>query len=175
MLHGNKLRNYFEWFVRESLPISQGENAHLKYVNLNVERSCSVDAESLVVRVRLCAVWEYIDYVRFKAMDPLADIRNAESSSLVENVLVTKPLPSFLNFVSQDSCLSNTPAEVVFSKLLPRNPANFFFHFLLTSAEIETELDLLNGATFRDAFVKEGLLEKKDAYAVADINTLLKK
>ena len=175
LLHVNKLRNYFEWFVRESLPISEGENAHLKYVHLNIERSCWVDAEGLVVRLRPCAVWEYIDYVRFKTMDPFADVRVAEASSLVESVLVTKSLPSFLSFVSQDICLSNTPAEVVFSKVLPQNPANFLFHLLLTSAEFETELDLLNVPTFRDAFVKGGLLEKKDAYTVADVNTLLKR
>ena len=133
-LHVNKLRNYFEWFVRESLPINEGENAHLKYVHLNIERSCWVDAEGFVVRLRPCAVWEYIDYVRFKTMDPFADVRVAEAGSLVESVLVTKRLPSFLNFVSQDICLSNTPAEVVFSKVLPQNPATFLFHLLLTSA-----------------------------------------
>ena len=71
--------------------------------------------------------------------------------------------------------MSNTPAEVVFSKIYPRSPALFLIHFLLSNAKFETELELFDVATLKDAFVRGEIVPDKQTFDDQDVNELLKK
>ena len=69
--------------------------------------------------------------------------------------------------------MSNTPAEVVFSKVYPRTPANFLIHILLKTGSFQTETELLDVPTLRDAFVKGKLIDDKPSYDKNDVNRIL--
>ena len=59
--------------------------------------------------------------------------------------------------------------------MYPRNPANFFIHFLLSNAKFETELELFDVPTLKDAYVKGGIVPDKQTCDENDVNEILKK
>ena len=61
-------------------------------------------------------------------------------------------------FVAHWRNLSEEEAVVVFSNTLPNNPTKFLLHLLLTVGKLDTELDILNVQSFKEAFIEAGIL-----------------
>ena len=98
-----------------------------------------MDGERYAIRLRPCAVTEFSGFVQDCLSQRPSDYRLTDAPLVISEVLNVAAHPNRSNFVSADPNLSNTPAEVVFSKVYPRNPANFLIHFLLSNAKFETE------------------------------------
>ena len=56
-----------------------------------------------------------------------------------------------------------------------RNPVNFLIHFLLPNAAFETEFELFDVPTLKDAYMKGGVVPDKQVYDQNDVNEILKK
>ena len=61
-------------------------------------------------------------------------------------------------FVAHWKHLSEEEAVVVFSSILPNNPTKFLLLLLLTFGDFDTELDILNVQTFKEAYITAKVL-----------------
>ena len=174
LLFVDSLRMYFRCFVREKLPCKKGENVNVKFLKLNISDSHWIDGENNAVRLRPSAVSEFSDFVQQLSLDDPADCKLRDASIVLAQVLQHPSHPNRANFVSRDTQLSNTPAEVVFSKVYPRNASNFLIHFLLSNGRFETELDLFDVPSLKLAYVKGKLVENKQVFNDDDVNAILK-
>ena len=134
-----------------------------------------MDGANKAIRLRPCAVDQFSNYVQDCLLQNSADNRLIDAMLVVWEVINNLSQPNRSFFVSADPNLSNTPAEVVFSKVYPRSAANFLIHFLLSNAKFETELELFDVATLKDAFVKGENVPDKQTFDDQDVNELLKK
>ena len=174
LLFVNTLKLYYRWFKREKLA-GKRETVNVRFLKSDVRESTWVDGESYAIRLRPCAVTEFSCFVQDCLSRRPSDNSLLDASLVVSEVLNVAAHPNRSNFVSADPNLSNTPAEVVFSKVYPRNPANFLIHFLLSNAQFETELELFDVPTLKDAYVKGGIVPDKQTYDENDVNEILKK
>ena len=174
LLFVNKLKLYYRWFVREKLP-GKKETICVRFLKNDVRDSTWVDGENKAIRLRPCAVDEFSNYIQDCLLQNSADNRLLDAMLVVSEVINNLSHPNRSFFVSADPNLSNTPAEVVFSKVYPRSPANFLIHFLLSNAKFETELELFDVATLKDAFVKGEIVPDKQTFDEQDVNEILKK
>ena len=175
LLFVDKLKLFFSWFVREKLPCKKTENVNIRFVKVNVKESHWVDGENLAIRLRPSAITEFSAFVQQRLLENPNDSRLNDASLVVTEVVNISTHTSRSFFVSADVTLSNTPGEVVFSKVHPRNPANFLIHFSLSNARFDTELELFDVPTLKDAFVRGKLVPDKQTYDESDVNELLKK
>ena len=175
LLFVDKLKLFFSWFVREKLPCKKTENVNIRFVKVNVKESHWVDGENFAIRLRPSAITEFSAFVQERLLENPNDSRLNDASLVVTEVVNISTHSSRSFFVSADVTLSNTPGEVVFSKVYPRNPANFLIHFSLSNARFETELELFDVPTLKDAFVRGKLVPDKQTYDESDVNELLKK
>ena len=141
----------------------------------DVRDSTWVDGENKAIRLRPCAVDEFSNYIQDCLLQNSAENRLLDAMLVVSEVNNNLSHPNRSFFVSADPHLSNTPAEVVFSKVYPHSPANFLIHFLLSKAKFETELELYDVATLKDAFVKGEIVPDKQTFDEQDVNEILKK
>ena len=153
LLFVNKLKLFHRWFVREKLP-GKKETICDRFLKNDVRDSTWVDSENKAIRLRPCAVNEFSNYIQDCLLQNSADNRLIDAMLVVSEVINNLSHPNRSFFVSADPNLSNTPAEVVFSKVYTRSAANILIHFLLSNAPFETELELFDVATLKDAFVK---------------------
>ena len=174
LLFVNKLRPYFRWFKREKLS-GKRETASVRFLKNDVRESTWVDGENYAIRLRPSAVSEFSAFVQESLAANPTDSRLLDAFVIISEVLTISSHPGRSLFVSSDPNLSNTPAEVVFSKVYPRNPANFLIHFLLSNAAFETEFELFDVPTLKDAYVKGRVVPDKQVYDENDVNELLKK
>ena len=174
LLFVNTLKLYYRWFKREKLA-GKRETVNVRFLKSDVRESTWVDGESYAIRLRPCAVTEFSCFVQDCLSRRPSDNSLLDASLVVSEVLNVAAHSNRSNFVSADPNLSNTPAEVVFSKVYPRNPANFLIHFLLSNAQFETELELFDVPTLKDAYVKGGIVPDKQTYDENDVNEILKK
>ena len=174
LLFVNKLRPYFRWFKREKLS-GKRENISVRFLKNDVRESTWVDGENYAIRLRPSAVSEFSAFVQESSAANPTDSRLLDAFVIISVILNISSHPGRSFFVSSDPILSNTPAEVVFSKVYPRNPANFLIHFLLSNAAFETEFELFDVPTLKDAYVKGGVVPDKQVYDENDVNELLKK
>ena len=134
-----------------------------------------MDGENYAIRLTPCAVGEFSNYVQKCLLTTPADDRLNDAWSVITEVLNVASHQNRSIFVSADPNISNTPAEVVFSKVYPRSPANFSIHFLLSNACFETELELFDVPTLKDAYIKGKIVPDKHVFDTDDCNELLKK
>ena len=174
LLFVNKLKLYYRWFVREKLP-GKKETICVRFLKNDVKDSTWVDGENYAIRLRPCAVGEFSNYVQECLLTTPADDRLNDAWRVITEVLNVASHQNRSFFVSADPNLSNTPAEVVFSKVYPRSPANFLIHFLLSNACFETELELFDVPTLKDAYIKGKIVPDKQVFDTDDCNELLKK
>ena len=174
LLFVNKLRPYFRWFKREKLS-GKRETVSVRFLKNDVRESTWVDGENYAIRLRPSAVSDFSAFVQQSLAENPTDSRLLDAYVIISEVLNISSHPGRSLFVSSDPNLSNTPAEVVFSKVYPRNPANFLIHFLLSNAAFETEFDLFDVPTLKDAYVKGGVVPDKLVYDENDVNEILKK
>ena len=121
-----------------------------------------------------CAVTEFSCFVQDCLSQRPSDNRLTDALLVISEVLNFAAHPNRSFFVSANPNLSNTPAEI-FSKVYPRKPANFLFQFLLSNAKFETELELFDVPTLKDAYVKGGIVPDKQTCDENDVNEILKK
>ena len=156
--------------MREKIP-GKKETICVRFLKNDVKESTWVDGENKAIRLRPCAVDQFSNFVQDCLLQNSADNRLIDAMLVVWEVINNLSQPNRSFFVSADPNLSNTPAEVVFSKVYPRSAANFLIHFLLSNAEFETELELFDVATF----VKGENVPDKQTFDDQDVNALLKK
>ena len=174
LLFVNKLKLYYRWFIREKLP-GKKETICVRFLKNDVIDSTWVDGENYAIRLRPCAVGEFSNFVQECLLQTPADDKLNDAWRVITHVLNIANHQNRSFFVSADPNLSNTPAEVVFSKVYPRSPANFLIHFLLSNACFETELELFDVPTLKDAYIKGKIVPDKQVFDVDDCNQLLKK
>ena len=66
-----------------------------------------------------------------------------------------------LNFIDFTEARLLLPVPV-YSNISPTNPTRFLFHVLLSMGEYDTEMELLNHATLRGAFIHANLIDEND-------------
>ena len=172
LLFVDKLMLYFRWFVREKV---SKKNVHLTLLKLDITESHWLDGEGYAIRLRPCAVEEFENFVLENCLENPSNDRLIDASLVISVVLNEPTHSNYSFFVSEDKTLSNTPAEVVFSKVYPRSPANFLVHVLLSTGSFETELELFDVPSLKDAFVKGKIIEDKQYYDESDVNEIVKK
>ena len=151
------------------------ETVSVRFLKNSVIESTWVDDESYAIRLRPCAVSEISAFVQDCFIQTPCDNRVTDVLIVVSDVLNVPVHPNRGTFISADPNLSNTPAEIVFSKVYPRNPTNFLIHFLLSNAQFETEFELFDVPTLKDAYVKGGIVPDKQTFDENDVNEILKK
>ena len=128
LLFVNKLKFFYRWFVREKLP-GKKETICVTFLKNDVRDSTWVDGENKAIRLRPSAVDEFSNYIQDCLLQNSADNRLIDAMLVVSEVFNNLSHPNRSFCVSADPNLSNTPAEVVFSKVYPRSAANFLIHF----------------------------------------------
>ena len=175
LLFVDNLKLYFRWFVREKMSKKRRENLYLRFLKLDVTQSHWLDGEGYSAKLRPCAIDEFKNFVQEKLIENPTNSRVLDAQLVVTQVLQDQSHVNYHNFVSADVKLSNTPAEVVFSKVYPRSPSNFLIHFLLSTGHFETELELFDVPSLRDAYIRGKVIPDKQVYDSSDVNRLLEK
>ena len=171
----NEPRTYFRWFKREKVS-GKRETVSVRFLKNDVRESTWVDGENYAIRLRPSAVSEISAFDQVSLAANPTDSRLLNAYVMISEVLNISSHPGRSLFVSSDpNFLSNTPAEVVFSKVYPRNPPNFLIHFLLSNAAFQLNLKLFDEPTLKDAYVKGGVVPDKQVYDENDVNEILKK
>ena len=175
LLFVDNLKFYFRWFVREKISKKRRENVYTRFIKVDMIQSHWLDGEGYATKLRPSAIEEFITFVQEKLLENPTDNRILDAQLVVSQVVQDPSHVNYHNFVSADVKLSNTPAEVVFSKVYPRNPSNFLIHFLLSTGRFETELELFDVPSLRDAYIRGKVIPDKQVYDNADVNRLLEK
>ena len=159
LLFIDKMKEYFSWFVRSKTSRTKSVSSHESLLSKNLGKSHWVDCLGYVVKLRPCAVPEFIKLCKVRCS-------NDRDRRIKEELLKTvcPKLNSRLDslFVSGLKTLSDQVAVVVFTNTVPNNPTNFLVHYLLSFGKFITELDLLNVRTFKDAFAAANLIEHRN-------------
>ena len=152
------------------------ETVNVRFLKHDVKESHWKDGENYAIRLKPCAVSEFSAFVLHEKLIQSPSGNRLVVASQVLVGVVSDTAHSYRSFfVSADPNLSNTPAEVVSSKVYPRNPAIFLIHFSLLNAEFETEFDLFDVPSLRDAYVKGKVIPDKQTFDENDVNDILKK
>ena len=89
---------------------------YLRFLKLDVTQSHWLDGESYSAKLRPSAIDEFKNFVLEKLTENSTDNRVLDAHVVVTQILQDQSHVNYHNFVSADVKLSNTPAEVVFSK-----------------------------------------------------------
>ena len=149
LLFVSKLKNYYSWFVRCKPRTKKSISNHEVFLKRSLRRSCWVDALGYLVKLRPCSVDAFVNFCRANGTDGRDGILKREMRRHIVPLLVTKKASQFVAHWKQ---LSEEDAVVVFSNVLPNNPTKFLLHVLLTNGEFDTEMDILNVQSFKEAF-----------------------
>ena len=133
-------------------------------MKMNVCESHCIDGENNALRLRPSAVSEFSDFVLQRSLDDPTGCKLRDAFIILAQVLQHPSHHNRASFVSRDTQLSNTTADVVFSKVYPRNATNFVIHFLLSNGRFENELDLFDVPSLNLAYVKGKLVENKQEF-----------
>ena len=155
LLFVSKLKNYYSWFVRCKPQTKKSISNHEVFLKRNLRRSCWVDALGYLVKLRPGSVDAFVNFCRTNGSDGRDGILKREMRIHIVPLLVTKKASQFVAHWKQ---LSEEDAVVVFSNILPNNPTKFLLHVLLTNGEFDTELDILNVQSFKEAFTKAKII-----------------
>ena len=155
LLFVSKLKDYYSWFVRWKPKSTNSMSNHEKFLKKSVHKSCWVDAIGYVVKLRPVAVDSFINLCQEKKDEGRNSILKRETRKHIVPVLLKKKK---CQFVAHWKHLSEEEAVVVFSSILPNNPTKFLLHLLLTFGDFDTELDILNVQTFKEAYISAKVL-----------------
>ena len=152
-----KMKDYFSWFVRSKCKTKNSLSSHESLLNKNLEKSSWVDCLGYVVKLRPCAIQEFIKLCQMK-------VTNDENRQM-EQDLLSEVCPELISgqptiFVSASKMLSDQLAVVVFTNSIPNNPTNFLVHYMLSFGKFVTEIDVLRVRTFKNAFATANLIQQ---------------
>ena len=157
LLFVNELKLYFQWFFRKKSPKKKTISVHSQFLKRNISQSAWVDGLGYLVLLRLSAVEDFIAFCyrnghSLRYDDLLTQIRD----QIVPQLKQTSPSKTF---VSDSDSHSRRNPIVVFTNVLPSNPAKFLIHFILTFGKFETEIDLFSVSNIRESFVVAQLFD----------------
>ena len=155
LLFVSQLKDYYSWFVRCKPRRTNCLSNHEKFLKKSLRKSCWVDALGYLVKLRPSAVNSSVSLCQEKFCEERNQFLKREMRKHIVPILENK---NSSQFVAHWRNLSEEEAVVVFSNTLPNNPTKFLLHLLLTVGKLDTELDILNVQSFKEAFIKAGIL-----------------
>ena len=145
------VKNYFSWFVREKVAAKDVKVVYSKFLKQNCLNSHWVDSLGFLVKLRPSAVTDFRNYLGSEVFEGPDCLRKSDAENVLNNLSQSEV---YGRFVSNDKRLSNTNAEVVQTNILPYNPVKFLLSILYSFGKFDTELDLFNVTSLKDAYVK---------------------
>ena len=152
LLFVRKLKDHFAFFVRDKKRI----HSNKVIPTLSLVPRPWLDGTNSKIKLRSSALHELrIWFTQFTGFN---DSRVAEFEMVLRNLNRT----NFREvYVADSTMLSTGPAEIVFSKVYPKNHFKFLLHLLYTMGSFETELDLFSSSSLRNCFVTAGIIPQK--------------
>ena len=171
LLFVDELKLYFQWFVRKKVPKKKTVSVHSQFLKQNFAQSAWVDGLGYLVLLRSSAVKDFVTFCHRKGHDVKYDelLKNVRDQILP----LLKEKPRSKTFVSNVESHSSRNPVVVFTNVLPSNPAKFLIHFVLTFGKFETEIDLFRVPNIRDSFAVAKLFDK-DMQAEPQVKALVR-
>ena len=150
-----RVKYYFSWFVREKVSAKDAKAAYLKFINRNCLESNWIDGLGFLVKLRPSAVKDFQIYLESQTFSGLDCLRRSDAAFVLNNFSHSQV---YSCFVSDNKSLSTTNAELVETNILPNNPVKFLLSILYSFGEFDTEIDLFNVTSLKEAFVKSNII-----------------
>ena len=165
LLFNRKLKDYIAFFVRDKTRIHSNKVVPI----LSLDPRPWLDGTNSKIKLRSSALREL--QVWFTQFTGFNDPRVAEFENVLRNL--NKNFREI--YVADSTMLSAGPAEIVFSKVYPKNHFKFLLQLLHTMGCFDTELDLFSSSSLRNCFVTAGIIPQKAQYDKTDTHHLLKR
>ena len=114
-----------------------------------------VDGLGFLVKLRPSAVIDFQNYLESDCFSDLDRLRCSDAATVLKHLSQSQVRS---RFVSDDKRLSSTNSEVVHTNILPNNPVKFLFSILYSFGEFDTEIDLFNVTSLKEAFMKAKII-----------------
>nr|XP_039258626.1 uncharacterized protein LOC120335208 [Styela clava] len=168
LLSVNKLLLYHEIFIYTG----NRATSNLQ-ISLDPMTDRLYDARGYEVKIRRCALNKLRDFLR-----EISD-HNVQSRNFLIDLVTRLSSKSDADTqqLSKDFVHEKDVKETVAvsSYIYPNRKINFIYHIVLTLGHYETEFDLFHRTTsFRDVFIRAGLLARKSEYNQEDANEIFK-